>query len=87
MISASPKRPGKLEIPPIDEDLPRISAGTVCKHNSSPQFCKFAKPGKPNYNVEVFFHLYDTHGIPNDTARDWVFGSIYGLELTEMGIK
>lgn len=64
----------------------------MCKHKfNKPVILPVDKPvrGKlqPNYNVEVFFHLYDTHGIPNDTARDWVFGSIYGLELTEVGIK
>lgn len=39
----------------------------------------------PNYNQDILFHMFDTHGLPYDVVTDWIFASIYGLELTEMG--
>lgn len=42
---------------------------------------------QPNYNAEFLFHLYDTHGLDPQTIRDWIFASIYGLELTKVGYR
>lgn len=59
----------------------------MCKH-------KFAKPvilpvekiehGKfqPNYNVDVLFHMHDTHGIPREAVPRMIFNSIYGIDNT-----
>lgn len=64
----------------------------MCKHRFTEPVIlpvKSPKPGKfqPNFNVNVLFHLFDTHGIPNDIVRDWITGSIYGQELTEFGVR
>lgn len=63
-----------------------------CKHRfKCPVLLPVTKPihdkFQPNYNIEVLFHLHDTHGIPEDILREWIIGSIYGQELTEFGIK
>ena len=59
----------------------------MCKH-------KFEKPYilpvekiesgafKPNFNVEVSYHLQDTHGIPYKTFYNWIAGAVYEQELT-----
>ena len=62
----------------------------MCKHRfKKPVILPVHKPecGKlqPHYNAEIFWHLWDTHGIPDEIAIGWVFGSVYGLELTEVG--
>lgn len=64
----------------------------MCKHRFKQPVIlpvKQIKPGKlqPNYNTEVLFHLHDTHGQDPETVMDWIFGSIYNLELTEVGFK
>lgn len=64
----------------------------MCKHKfeqpfilpvENPQRGKF----QPNYNTEILFHLYDTHGLSPDIVRDWIFGSIYSIERTPFGLK
>jgi len=64
----------------------------MCRHRfGKPVILPVEKPGQgklqPNYNAEVLVHLYDTHAINPETVVDWVFGSIYGLELSEVGFK
>ena len=45
------------------------------------------EPGvfKPNFNAEILFHVSNTHGIPYEILCNWIAGSIYGQELTEVG--
>lgn len=42
---------------------------------------------QPHISAEVLFHLSDTHGLPPETVREWIIGSVYGWELNEVGIK
>lgn len=42
---------------------------------------------QPNINPEVLWHVQETHGIPAPTTQDWILGSVYGMELNEVGIK
>lgn len=78
--------------PEVIELLSKRDKCWSCRHKFSksvilpvdkPQRGKY----QPNYNPEFFYHLYETHGIPDDIARDWIFGLTYGLELTEMGVR
>ena len=41
----------------------------------------------PNFNMDIVFHWYDTHGIWPDILMDWLIGSVYNMELTLMGFK
>lgn len=64
----------------------------MCKHKfDEPVLIPVDKPIKgklqPNINAEVLFHLYDTHGLDPEVVRQWIIGSVYNLELTEMVIK
>lgn len=64
----------------------------MCKHRfGKPVILPTDKPvrGKlqPHYNASVLFHLYDTHGMDPEVVTEWIFGSVYGLELTEVGVK
>lgn len=64
----------------------------MCKHKfSKPVILPVDKPTKgkfqPHYNAEVMWHMYDTHGLPPEIVTEWIFGSIYGLKLTEMGAR
>lgn len=64
----------------------------MCKHRfEKPFILPVEKPerGKfqPNINVEVLFHLQDTHGLPHETVRSWINGSVYGDELTLFGAR
>lgn len=64
----------------------------MCKHKfAKPVILPVEKPIKgkfqPNINNDVLVHLSETHGLPDDTVRDWVHGSVYGLELNDFGIK
>lgn len=59
----------------------------MCKHRfDKPVLLPTEHPehGKlqPNYNVEVLFHLQDTHGIPHDAVPRMILNSIYGIENT-----
>lgn len=63
-----------------------------CKHRfERPVLLPVEKPvpGKfqPNINVEVLFHVSETHGIPPDILREQIIGAVYGQELTEFGVK
>lgn len=63
----------------------------MCKH-------RFEKPvilpvekvehGKlrPNFNVEVLWHLQDTHGIPPEGVIKMIINSIYGIENTMQSV-
>ena len=64
----------------------------MCKHKfdkpvilpvDSPVHGKF----QPNFNVDVAWHIQDTHGIDHATFRHWIVASIYGDELTEFGSR
>jgi alanyl-tRNA synthetase len=35
----------------------------------------------PSINGEWLFHLEDTHGLPHDIVRDWVYNSVYDRDL------
>lgn len=64
----------------------------MCKRRfERPFLLPVAKPvrglSQPNFNVEAIFHLADTHGVPDDISRQWIVGSIYGLETNEFGAK
>lgn len=64
----------------------------MCKHRfDKPVLLPVENPerGKfqPNFNAEILFHVFDTHGIPDDIVREWIIGSIYGMELTEFGVR
>lgn len=64
----------------------------MCKHRfDKPLLLPVEKPqaGKfqPNFNPVYLFHVTETHGIPHDIFREWVIGSIYGMELTEFGVR
>lgn len=64
----------------------------MCKHRfKAPVILpvKVQKPGvyQPNFNPEVLFHLSDTHGLPPETVVAWIKGSVYGLELNDLGIR
>lgn len=55
----------------------------VLLHIEKPERGKF----QPNFNSEILFHLWDTHGQDVDVVKEWITGSIYGWGLNEMGIK
>lgn len=64
----------------------------MCKHKfKAPVLLPVKTPEwdklQPNINTEVLFHLSDTHGQDPATVRGWIIGLVYGLELTEVGIK
>lgn len=64
----------------------------MCRHRftepvvlpvKQPQRGKF----QPNISAEVLFHMSDTHGLPPETVRQWIIGSVYSMELSLFGIK
>jgi hypothetical protein len=64
----------------------------MCKHRFEkhvllPVVKKERGAFQPNINIEVLFHLADTHGLPADTVREWIIGSVYNMEINEIGIK
>lgn len=64
----------------------------MCKHRfEKPVLLPVEKPERdkfqPNVNMEILFHLSDTHGLPPETVREWIIGKVYGMEINEMGIK
>lgn len=78
--------------PAMIEKLASRNKCWMCKH-------KFDKPVllpvdtlkqgeyQPNVNVEVLFHMSDTHGLPAETVREWIIGAVYGMELVLTGIR
>jgi hypothetical protein len=59
----------------------------MCKHRfSKPLLLPVQLPQRgvlqPHFNVEILFHVNDTHGIPPEAVVKMVSNSVYGIENT-----
>lgn len=64
----------------------------MCKHRfDKPVILPVDKPERdkfqPNINADVLWHMSDTHGLPPDIVREWIIGSVYGMIITEFGVR